>query len=209
MSLVDYTVAPRLERPETWTQQAACAETDPAIWFPANNRESPEAIAICDQCPVRQECLDHAISLGELTYGIRGGLYPRERRQLVRGEAVDREPTCRHCHKPLGRTGASRFYHPDCHAEYRATARRAISKGKTLDRTCLHCGIAVAPRKHFCPECLEVRRKAQLRANSRKQNAKKWRQCSWCGLNTKAKDGLHPECAEKRARALDGLEVGQ
>jgi WhiB family redox-sensing transcriptional regulator len=40
------------------------------------------AKAICRECPVRRECLEHALSVGE-THGIWGGLNEAERRGLL------------------------------------------------------------------------------------------------------------------------------
>ena len=34
---------------------------------------------ICKECPVREECLDYAISTKELFFGIWGGMAPKER----------------------------------------------------------------------------------------------------------------------------------
>ena len=47
------------------------------------------AKAVCAACPVRQACLEHALSASE-PYGIWGGLTLRERRMLRRTRAVER-----------------------------------------------------------------------------------------------------------------------
>lgn len=212
MTIIDWTVAPRLERPETWTHQAACAETDPHMWFPDGWHEAPEAIRICHTCPVKDACLADALRAGELTDGIRGGLYPSERRQLALGQVAERDPNCRHCREPLD-PGNRSIYHPDCHRLAKNMRQRSYRVGVIPPRQCLMCKGEVGARKMYCPDCARSRHNARVAANREKRLAeaarKKWRQCSWCGLNTKAKDGLHPDCKTKRARALDGLEVGQ
>jgi WhiB family redox-sensing transcriptional regulator len=51
---------------------------------PAESDEaSAAAKAICAVCPVREPCLDHAITARE-KQGVWGGLNERERRRLVR-----------------------------------------------------------------------------------------------------------------------------
>lgn len=212
MTIIDYVVAPRLERPEDWRQQAACAETDPELWFPDGWHESPDAIAICNTCPVRQECLDDALRMDDNAFGIRGGLYPSERRKLTGPMPLPRPTDCRRCGEPLTGRGLA-IYHKECAREAKAERNRMYRAGLKPVQTCLTCSVEIDTRRMYCVDCAERRRRAQVAVNNKRlaarRKAKQFRQCSWCGLNTKAKDGLHPECATKRARALDGLEVGQ
>lgn len=70
--------------PTPWTRQAACAGTDPNLWFPEKAGDSiPEAKAICARCPVSDECLAYAIRW-TIQYGIWGGLNTRQRNRLGR-----------------------------------------------------------------------------------------------------------------------------
>jgi hypothetical protein len=73
--------------------QARCADADIDAdrWFPVNpkparaRREAADAIAVCDDCPVRAQCL--AWSLEHWTvgqHGVWGGLVPAERAVLRR-----------------------------------------------------------------------------------------------------------------------------
>jgi len=68
-----------------WHDNAACADQQYSsnVFFP--EEDDLEAIRfakqICAYCPVRQQCLDHAISFGE-GFGIWGGKTPRERRVM-------------------------------------------------------------------------------------------------------------------------------
>lgn len=66
-----------------WTRQAACAGSDPDLWF--TDTRSPaaytEAKAICDRCPVQPQCLDWALEI-RTTHGLWGGLTPHQRRAL-------------------------------------------------------------------------------------------------------------------------------
>lgn len=67
-----------------WQADAACAGApNPALWFPTRGQATVLAKAICRGCPVRVECLDHALANGE-KWGIWGGTSERERRKIKR-----------------------------------------------------------------------------------------------------------------------------
>jgi WhiB family redox-sensing transcriptional regulator len=68
---------------DRWQLRAACRGSDTDLFFPERGESSKEAKAVCAICPVRQQCLDFAISEVE-HYGIWGGLSERERRELRR-----------------------------------------------------------------------------------------------------------------------------
>lgn len=70
-----------LVKREDWMHQAACADTDPDMWFPHRGEQIKPLIAICATCPVRQDCLEYAIEHGE-HHGIWGGTSERERRRI-------------------------------------------------------------------------------------------------------------------------------
>ena len=75
---------------DTWRTRAACRGPETALFFPPNSAERKEdrdareqrAKAICHECPVRRECLDYALGVGEM-HGIWGGLNEAERRGLL------------------------------------------------------------------------------------------------------------------------------
>jgi WhiB family redox-sensing transcriptional regulator len=67
----------------------SCRGEDPELFFPtptkggkgsvlAKRERLAKAKAICGRCPVRQECLEHALELPE-EYGIWAGLTEEER----------------------------------------------------------------------------------------------------------------------------------
>ncbi|MET8766807.1 WhiB family transcriptional regulator [Streptomyces sp. NPDC004658] len=65
-----------------WEIQAKCRTADPEELFvegAAQNR----AKALCSGCPVRTECLAHALD-HRIEHGIWGGMTERERRALLR-----------------------------------------------------------------------------------------------------------------------------
>jgi WhiB family redox-sensing transcriptional regulator len=66
-----------------WRDQAICAQTDAAIFFPEAGQYPHAARKVCTVCPVREVCLADAIANRD-DHGVRGGLTPNERRQLTR-----------------------------------------------------------------------------------------------------------------------------
>jgi hypothetical protein len=80
----------------SWAQvigQARCADAnlDADEWFPVSaqpesaRREAAAAIAVCDACPVRTQCLSLSLRhWGTGQHGIWGGLVPAERAVLRR-----------------------------------------------------------------------------------------------------------------------------
>lgn len=75
---------------DNWRTRAACRGPETALFFPPatserrDDRDARErrAKSICRECPVRTECLDHALRVGEM-HGIWGGLNEYERRGLT------------------------------------------------------------------------------------------------------------------------------
>jgi WhiB family redox-sensing transcriptional regulator len=67
-----------------WRELAACRGTDLSLFFPSRVESAGAARRVCAQCPVRQPCLDYALS-NRISYGIWGGLTERERRALRSG----------------------------------------------------------------------------------------------------------------------------
>lgn len=78
-----------LPRPEHWSDRAACRGGDPTPFFPSGRDgvpavlEAESAKKICGLCPVRRECLTHALTYRE-DHGVWGGLDERERAELLR-----------------------------------------------------------------------------------------------------------------------------
>ena len=67
--------------PPAWHQHAACAGTNPDLFFPGRGVPITDARRVCATCPVKAECLDYAITNGE-TIGVWGGTSERERRAM-------------------------------------------------------------------------------------------------------------------------------
>ena len=64
-----------------WWFEGVCAQTDPEVFFPEKGGSVREAKAVCARCPVRAQCLAHALAHGE-RFGVWGGLSEPERRRL-------------------------------------------------------------------------------------------------------------------------------
>jgi len=65
-----------------WQQDALCAQTDPAAFYPSKGESLRPAKAVCRGCDVRAECLTYALDRGE-RHGIWGGLSGPERRRIL------------------------------------------------------------------------------------------------------------------------------
>jgi len=77
-----------------WHDQARCRETDATVFFHpynarGNSREAREraAVAVCAQCPVRQQCAAYAMAAYE-PYGVWGGLTETERETMWAEQGV-------------------------------------------------------------------------------------------------------------------------
>ncbi|MBP3223523.1 MAG: WhiB family transcriptional regulator [Actinomycetaceae bacterium] len=66
-----------------WQDSALCAETDPDIFFPEKGGSTAPAMSICQQCTVRSECLEYALS-HDIRHGIWGGMSDNDRRRASR-----------------------------------------------------------------------------------------------------------------------------
>jgi WhiB family transcriptional regulator, redox-sensing transcriptional regulator len=73
-------VATPSDRP--WREAAACAQSDPELFFTDQPAQQAQALAVCAGCPVRDACLRDALTNARL-YGVWGGLTETERRALL------------------------------------------------------------------------------------------------------------------------------
>lgn len=73
------------EPDEGWRNAAACAGLDSDIFFPTTEDQAAteRAKSICEACPVREACLQYALSTNQ-SDGVWGGLDAQERRRLRR-----------------------------------------------------------------------------------------------------------------------------
>lgn len=76
---------------DPWQDRALCALLDPwtadRFFFPKPSTSTAPAKRVCDACPVREACLEAAMDeekAESYRHGVRGGLAPRDRRELAR-----------------------------------------------------------------------------------------------------------------------------
>ena len=75
--------------------QRSCAGLESSIFYPPTEEESGRAKAVCAECPVRQDCLEFAISVREKegVYFVKTSdltpFYSLRRRDLVGHEALE------------------------------------------------------------------------------------------------------------------------
>ena len=83
---------------------AACRGHDPGLWFPKTFHPelnpTARAVAICQACPIRADCLDFALSLDPPAVGIWGG------RWLGNGERKGTAPAVKALCRQMARSGA-------------------------------------------------------------------------------------------------------
>lgn len=115
----------------SWRDEALCLGEDPSLFFPETGHSAdtvPAAKAICNECPVIDECRDFALAMPQDGYGIFGGLTYSDRRKLRRRppgrprlDPINR--TCRNCgDQYLGHN--SSLYCPPCKPVVKARKQR-------------------------------------------------------------------------------------
>lgn len=66
-----------------WKMRAACRDLDPDTMFPRYAEQQHAAAQHCQACPVRTQCLAHALAHRE-EFGVWGGLTERQLRAVRR-----------------------------------------------------------------------------------------------------------------------------
>lgn len=75
--------------PPEWMSRALCLEVDPELMYPSEWSRAATAKKVCRNCPVRQDCLDYAIRIGEFKHGVWGGMTGKERCQEARRRGLE------------------------------------------------------------------------------------------------------------------------
>lgn len=68
---------------------ARCVGHDPELWFPLDGDWGLEAKALCSTCPIREDCLEYAITHGD-DHGIWGGVGGKARVELRKKRSTRR-----------------------------------------------------------------------------------------------------------------------
>jgi len=144
--------------PRGWVADAGCVGEEPAVFFAQSGPKLEAAKEICAGCPVRTDCLEHALE-ERYEYGTWAGMTGRERRALIRERELAADPTPRpecaleDCEAPVPATARTnqRF----CCAEHAQTAaRRAYEKRNRAARTARdneRRGVRKRPRSRNTP----------------------------------------------------------
>lgn len=114
-------VRPFVEPPD-WTS-AACAGMDTNLFFVAQGQSSTDARAICNTCPIKQACLEYALSHNDV-HGIWGGATERQRRQMRSAKPTAPRFTPAKCGTTSGYAKGCRCaLCREAHREYQAARR--------------------------------------------------------------------------------------
>jgi len=66
-----------------------CRDESPSLFFPSDGVGVEVARRVCEDCPVRVECLEYALASG-IDHGVWGGASERERRRIARRRRLER-----------------------------------------------------------------------------------------------------------------------
>jgi WhiB family transcriptional regulator, redox-sensing transcriptional regulator len=77
-------------RDDRWQEQAACRGVDVELFFSVEEADVALALSYCDRCPVRPQCLAHAMTDRE-AFGVWGGMRENERRRIFRSQRRRRD----------------------------------------------------------------------------------------------------------------------
>ena len=72
-----------------WMTDGNCAEKPPGLFFPSDGVGVDVARRVCADCPVRERCLEYALT-NRIDHGVWGGTSERERRRLLKARSDER-----------------------------------------------------------------------------------------------------------------------
>lgn len=72
-----------------WMAHGNCALESPALFFPSDGVGVETARRICQDCPVKQRCLEFALA-NRVDHGVWGGTSERERRRILKRRRLAR-----------------------------------------------------------------------------------------------------------------------
>ena len=126
----------------TWRHLAACADTPTHIFYPPKDADAPKgrnaptvdtwakARAVCDRCPVQDDCLKEAITTGD-TEGYRANHTPDDLDRIVRNQRGDIPKVCGMCGGSFtvgAFAGIRRYCGATCASEAQAESKRAYQR---------------------------------------------------------------------------------
>lgn len=66
-----------------WQDDALCMQVDGDVFFPDKGQPSAPAKRVCQDCPVKAECLEYALE-NDIHHGVWGGESEMDRRRIRR-----------------------------------------------------------------------------------------------------------------------------
>lgn len=111
-----------------WVDEAACAQTDPEIFFPTKGGSVIPAKIVCLRCDVRAQCLEYAVTSPTVLDGIWGGTTPKERQQMRKRRGVRTQVETFSCGTEAGYRRHLRHHEVPCSLCRRAEARSRADK---------------------------------------------------------------------------------
>lgn len=88
MNQTDVAQTPDPDSVTGWMTLGLCRMYAPAVFFPSDGVGVDKARKICAGCPVKDECLEHALE-HRIEHGVWGGCSERERRRILKRRRDD------------------------------------------------------------------------------------------------------------------------
>ena len=79
-----------MDHEHEWMARGLCTAIPPSTFFPSDGAGVEAARKICADCPVRAECLEHAL-VNRIDHGVWGGCSERERRRILKRRRTGQE----------------------------------------------------------------------------------------------------------------------
>jgi WhiB family redox-sensing transcriptional regulator len=86
------TPLPDPDSPTAWMAEGLCRMYPPETFFPSDGVGVEKAKKICANCPVAEQCLEHALE-HRIEHGVWGGASERQRRRILKQRRIDAELT--------------------------------------------------------------------------------------------------------------------
>ncbi len=154
-----------------WPRRAACKDKPAQWWFPEGGMSPDAAIRVCFECPVREECLQFALTTNQ-SDGIWGGLEIRERLRQRQYRVI----YCNYCGKtftwlPIG-GNHPKFCSSSCRRSSRAKTE-SLARQRRLGRlTGRTCGFVSTYNSGCrCEDCKRAATESKQRQRSKKRSA--------------------------------------
>jgi WhiB family redox-sensing transcriptional regulator len=71
-----------------WMTKGNCFERPPSEFFPSDGVGVDRARKVCDECPVKTECLEYALR-NRIDHGVWGGTSERQRRRILKARRLN------------------------------------------------------------------------------------------------------------------------